>query len=252
MFFFHRWSTPVHDALVAEDPTIDGAATMAAIEAQYRALIPQMSDPGLFAPLLRVFVINGAVYIAAYLALAPKGFAPDRAWKVCEDATRRFCAAFSKTEDAIVTDTMFSSIMADYLRWEGSRTEREPIGGWVYQYVPGVEGQFDARDAPSEEDSQRADSWEISRENQLACRRRKASLSYGVNFERCALRTLATKLGTEAFAPYVCLGDIPLSEAFGLGLHRTQTLAQDGKACDFRFERGAPTVVKRHLPVLAP
>ncbi|MBL8680331.1 MAG: L-2-amino-thiazoline-4-carboxylic acid hydrolase [Myxococcales bacterium] len=218
MFFFDRWSAPVRDALVAEDPTIDGPATMAAIEAQYRALIPQMSDPGLFAPLLRVFVINGAVYIATYLALAPKGFAPERAWKVCEDATRRFCAAFSKIEDTIVTDTMFSPIMADYLRWEGSRTEREPIGEWVYQYVPGVEGQF----------------------------------NYGVNFERCALRALATKVGTEAFAPYVCLGDIPLSEAFGLGLHRTQTLAQDGKPCDFRFERGAPTVVKKHLPVLAP
>lgn len=216
MFFFERWSGPVRAALVADDPRVDGDAVMSAIEAQYRGMIPKMSDPGLFAPLLRVFVLNGAVYIAAYLALSPRGYTSERVWGICDAATRGFCAAFGSIGGAVITDAMFSPIMADYLKWEGGRTQRAPIGDWVYAYVTTDAEQFD----------------------------------YGVDFERCALRELAAAVGAEAFSPYVCLGDIPISEAFGLGLHRTETLAQQGNRCDFRFKRGAATDVKKRLPVV--
>ncbi len=216
-FFFQRWSEPVREALVADDPHIDAPTVMQGVEAQYLGMVPKMSDPGFFAPLLRVFVLNGAIYIAAYLALSPRGYSTERVWSICDDATRRFCAAFGTIGSKLVNDAMFSPIMADYLRWEGGRTGHAAIGDWVYAYVQTDAEQFD----------------------------------YGVDFDRCALRELAATVGAEAFAPYVCLGDIPLSDAFGLGLHRTETLAQGGSRCDFRFKRGAATDVKKRLPIVA-
>jgi L-2-amino-thiazoline-4-carboxylic acid hydrolase len=216
-FFWQRWRAPIEAALVAEDPNINSATTMSAIETQYMALVPKMADPGLLAPLLRVFVLNGAIYIAMFLALSPLGYTPARVWLLCDKATRGFCAAFGAVGSALVTDGMFSPFMIDYLQWEGGHTQQAPMGHWVYAYVTTDEQLFD----------------------------------YGVDFKRCALRELAHNVGADSFAPYVCLGDIPLSEAFGLGLHRTETLAQGGARCDFRFKRGAATYVKQRLPVVA-
>jgi hypothetical protein len=37
------------------------------------------------------------------------------------------------------------------------------------------------------------------------------------------------------FIPYVCFLDLPIYKSRGIGLVRTQTLAQGGEKCDFRF-----------------
>lgn len=51
------------------------------------------------------------------------------------------------------------------------------------------------------------------------------------------------------FAPHICLDDIIGSEVLGWGLVRTETLAQGGTRCDFRFKRGGATDVQVRLPV---
>jgi len=56
------------------------------------------------------------------------------------------------------------------------------------------------------------------------------------------------KHGGEAFAPYICMSDIALSDAMGWGLIRTQTLADCCDYCDFRFKKGAVTQISSKTP----
>ena len=56
------------------------------------------------------------------------------------------------------------------------------------------------------------------------------------------------KHGGAAFAPYICMSDIALSDTLGWGLSRTQTLAEGCSYCDFRFKKGAPTNISSKIP----
>jgi hypothetical protein len=51
--------------------------------------------------------------------------------------------------------------------------------------------------------------------------------------------------------PYICAMDILLSEARQSGLRRTQTLAEGGNKCDFRFKIGRKTIVRSTVLVEA-
>ena len=55
-------------------------------------------------------------------------------------------------------------------------------------------------------------------------------------------------VGGEAFAPYICMSDIALSDALGWGLKRTQTIADGCHHCDFRFKQGAATQISSKTP----
>ena len=59
---------------------------------------------------------------------------------------------------------------------------------------------------------------------------------------------LAKELGAEAFAPYVCMSDVVLSDALGWGLTRTQTLADGCSHCDFRFKKNGATRISSKTP----
>ena len=70
----------------------------------------------------------------------------------------------------------------------------------------------------------------------------------GVNYLGCANFSFAMKHGGEAFAPYICMSDIALSDALGWGLSRTQTLADGCDYCDFRMKEGAATRISSKTP----
>lgn len=111
---------------------------------------------------------------------------------------------------------MFSALTRWLTRSLAKRSKVAPVGGWVAEYVPPRPGDHD----------------------------------FGVTYTRCAIRELALAQGAADFAPYICLSDIIGSEELGWGLRRTETLAQGGSRCDFRFRRGQPTDVVKRLPVL--
>ena len=48
--------------------------------------------------------------------------------------------------------------------------------------------------------------------------------------------------------PYVCLADIALSDAFGWGLIRTQSIGDGCEFCDFRFKKGSMTKISSKTP----
>lgn len=69
------------------------------------------------------------------------------------------------------------------------------------------------------------------------------TFDYGVDYIECASCKFLARQGAFELAQYLCPADILYSEAFGWGLTRTQTLAQGGNRCDFRFKQGGLTKV---------
>lgn len=210
------WAEDFAGPLAARFGSQAGPAIAAKARQITDSLLPLMADPGWRAPMMRAFSISGVVYVAMYLALAERGCDAAGAWELCGEATRTHFARFSSLARTMASAGMFSWVARAMARSVAERSRRAPVGGWEAEYVSGQPGDFD----------------------------------YGVNYTRCAIRDLAVRAGAAAFAPYICLADITGSEAFGWGLVRTETLAQGGARCDFRFRRGQPTDVKVHLPVI--
>ncbi|TXT58913.1 MAG: hypothetical protein BAJALOKI2v1_280004 [Promethearchaeota archaeon] len=61
---------------------------------------------------------------------------------------------------------------------------------------------------------------------------------YGIDMKECGLVKYWKKLGLEEFVPYLCLTDWALWRAIKVKTHRSQTLANGGEVCDYRFYKG--------------
>lgn len=209
------WRDDFASALAARATEAEIAQILADTEGRLVAMLPSIPDPGWSAPHMRAFTMGGAIYVALYLVLAERGYDAAGAWEVCDAATRTHFARMSPMQKRMASEGLFGWPMKALSRWIAKRSRRAPVGGWVFDFVEGERGGFD----------------------------------YGVDYARCAIRELAIANGAAEFAPYICLADVPGSEAFGWGLHRDQTLAQGGTRCDFRFSRGGETKVRVRLPV---
>ncbi len=86
---------------------------------------------------------------------------------------------------------------------------REYPGNYVFEFVPGDGVNFD----------------------------------YGVDYLECGCCKFLAAHGALELAPSICAADILYSEMLGWGLVRTETLADGGGRCDFRFKPGGPTRV---------
>ncbi len=64
-----------------------------------------------------------------------------------------------------------------------------------------------------------------------------ASLGIGINYRECGLVKLYKAHGVEEFTPYLCLTDYSLLSLLDIELKRTQTIANGGSFCDFRFSK---------------
>lgn len=203
-----RW----HEDLVPALAAVSDAPTIEAVQARFETLLEKMPDPGWRAPTMRAFSTSGALYVAVYLAMRERGADAAKAWSVCEMATASHFARMKGMERSAASSGMFSWPMRYLVRSLEARSKEAPVGGWAARYIP-----------PSE------------------------SLSYGVDYDRCAIHQLAIDADAADFAPFICNADAIGSEAFGWGLTRTETLAQGGKRCDFRFTKGGETKVRLHV-----
>ncbi|MBI5950284.1 MAG: L-2-amino-thiazoline-4-carboxylic acid hydrolase [Chloroflexi bacterium] len=66
------------------------------------------------------------------------------------------------------------------------------------------------------------------------------NFDFGVDYTECGIVKFYQSQQADKLAPYLCLGDFPLSQALDTGLVRTTTLARGGPCCDFRFKAGRP------------
>ncbi len=63
----------------------------------------------------------------------------------------------------------------------------------------------------------------------------RESYDYGINYTKCGHHKFLREHEAEEILPYICLADISLSDVFGWGLIRTQTIGDGCTYCDFRF-----------------
>lgn len=203
-----RWQEDLVPALA----TASDAPSFDDVRKHFEALLAKMPDPGWRAPTMRAFSTSGALYVAVYLAMRERGADAKAAWSVCEKATASHFARMKGMERSAASSGMFSWPMRYLVRSLEARSKEAPVGGWAARYVP-----------PSE------------------------SSDYGVDYDRCAIHQLAIDADAADFAPYICNADAIGSQEFGWGLVRTETLAQGGTRCDFRFKKGGETKVRLHV-----
>jgi len=67
---------------------------------------------------------------------------------------------------------------------------------------------------------------------------------HGLDYTECGVVKYLKREGTPELAPYLCWIDYPGYAAMGVKLSRTETIAQGGQRCDFRFSRGQPVEVE--------
>jgi hypothetical protein len=67
---------------------------------------------------------------------------------------------------------------------------------------------------------------------------------YGLDFTECGIVKLFNKYNADEFVPYLCAMDIIMSDASNAGIHRSETLAEGGKKCDFRYKTDRETRIK--------
>ncbi|MGZ7050168.1 MAG: L-2-amino-thiazoline-4-carboxylic acid hydrolase, partial [Methanobacterium sp.] len=66
---------------------------------------------------------------------------------------------------------------------------------------------------------------------------------YGLDFTECGIQKFFHKYNADEFTPYLCAMDILMSDISNAGLHRTETLAEGGNKCNFRYKKGRETKV---------
>jgi hypothetical protein len=182
---------------------------------QYEAIIPQVSwVHGPRAPVMNAFLRGTAQEIAVYKAVEARGGTAPEAWEVCHEANRLRIERVATWKRWLLRRFVFSGLVRQIARRRAAKNERVSAGDFELRHVVGDGKDFDI----------------------------------GVDYLRCGNLELAKKLGAEAFAPYVCMSDIALSDALGWGLTRTQTLADGCDHCDFRFKKGAGTRISSKTP----
>jgi hypothetical protein len=67
------------------------------------------------------------------------------------------------------------------------------------------------------------------------------TFDWGMDYTECGIVKFLHSQGADELAPYLCLLDYALYGALGIGLKRTQTLAEGDERCDFRFKKGGET-----------
>ncbi|MHC4985433.1 MAG: L-2-amino-thiazoline-4-carboxylic acid hydrolase [Planctomycetota bacterium] len=154
--------------------------------------------------------------MAVYRAVTQYGGTAGEAWEICHEALRLRMAAFPRWRAWLLRKLMFSGLMMRRVRRfaRAGRTIRH--GDFETRLLIGNGEDFD----------------------------------FGIDYLRCGNLELVRKLGAEAFAPYVCMSDIALSEGLGWGLKRTQTLAAGCDHCDFRMRKNAATDVTSKIPAV--
>ncbi len=182
---------------------------------EFEKLIPEIPYiKGARARMLNTFLLVTAQEVATYKAMANRGKSAAETWALCHHAIRLKVAEIPRWKLWLVRRLMFSSLVKQIMARRAKQRQKGRFGDFELEYLVGDGNEFD----------------------------------FGVNYLKCGNYRFAMKHGGEAFAPYVCMSDIALSDGLGWGLKRTQTLADGCNHCDFRFKQGAPTQITSKTP----
>jgi hypothetical protein len=179
------------------------------VRQEYELLIPQLPYIGGKQPFTQ-FLIASAWYLALYRVLKAHGKTVEETGELIFIITKKYLDSMPWFLRRFFGRMNFSkrSIQKIQKKARESQERRYP-GDYVFNFVEGVNGDFD----------------------------------YGVDYIECAVYKFLEEQDASELAPYICPADILYSEALGWGLKRTKTLAEGCEKCDFRFKKGGETRV---------
>ena len=212
---FDRTAGLLRDELVDRYGEPDADALVRDARARYSEILPRVRwVEGRAAPVMNSFLWITAQELAVYQAVEARGGDAAEAWELCHKAIRLRTERVPRWKRWLMNRLMFSGLVRRVIRRRAMREEIVRAGDFETRSVVGDGVAFD----------------------------------HGVDYLRCGNLELAREVGADAFAPYLCLSDIALSEGLGWGLIRTQTLADGCSHCDFRFKQGGETRITSRTP----
>jgi hypothetical protein len=182
---------------------------------EYEKIIPEIPHiEGPRARALNSFLLITAQELAVYRVMKKNSKTPGQAWEICHEAIRRRMEKFSKIKRWLLKKLMFSKFLIKRVKRRAERNEKLKFGDFEIKYLIGDGKEFD----------------------------------WGVDYLACGNYNFIKAQGAGEFAPYVCMSDIPLGDALGWGLTRTQTIADGCESCDFRFKKASKTKISSRTP----
>jgi len=171
---------------------------------EYGALIPDIPYIGGDENHLTSSLIKSAECLSLYKAMKARGKTAGETGKILYDAVKLRGPGPPIPPSNRLTPK-------DLMERRRARAERSQkclyTGDWVYRFVKGDGLEFD----------------------------------YGYDFIECGTQKFYHAQDADEFLPFYCFLDFPASEADGLGLTRTMTLAEGQKKCNHRFKKGRKT-----------
>jgi len=155
------------------------------------------------------WLVYGVYYLSVYRVLQAEGHDVKDAGKIIHD-TFRAMADYPKWMLRLVARLRYNDAYVEALKEAAAETQKRRYpGDWVATFVEGDGGTFD----------------------------------YGVDITERGIGKFYHAQGADELAPYLCLSDHVVSEAFDRGLVRYKTLAEGADVCDFRYKNGRATYV---------
>ena len=155
------------------------------------------------------------MFLAIYKVLKKRGYGPDHAWETCIITYGSFLGALPSFVKKRMKKSGFNKkIKLTYLNDQNMLARKKVAEGDVFTFIDGVGEDFD----------------------------------FGMDIHECAKVKFLEKENALEFMPYVCLVDIIINEAMGVGITRSKTIADGDGVCNFRLKENGS--VKITSPVL--
>jgi hypothetical protein len=179
------------------------------LNVEYEKIVPEIPYfKGYRQKMFNNMLIITAQILAAYRVLNRYGKKPEEVWEVCHEALQLRLQKIPKWKRWLMKQ-LWHTIFGAMLKRRGKRNIKEQLCNFEMEYLNSDGDNYD----------------------------------FGINYTKCAHHEFLIQQGAEEIFPYVCLADISLSDAFGWGLIRTQTIGDGCDYCDFRFKKGAVTKI---------
>ena len=179
------------------------------IRQEYETLAPEMPDIGGDENMFSEWLVYGVYYLSVYHVLKAGGQTVEEVGEVIYD-TFKVMADYPKWLLRLVGSFKYNEKYVSQLKETTAKTqERRFPGDWVATFIEGNGEEFD----------------------------------YGIDITECGICKFYRAKGAYELAPYLCLSDYVVSDAFDRGLARYKTLAEGAGVCDFRYKKGRETFV---------
>lgn len=213
---FERTVSLVHSTLIRKFGNELSEKIGREVRMEYENLLPTIPyTKGARSIMFNRFILITAQSLAAYRVLSRYNMPPEEIWEICYEALCLRLKLIPLWKRRLI-NKLWNSIFRRIVKRRGRHNRKEYLGSFELEYIPGNGTNFD----------------------------------FGINYTTCGNYNFLKRHDGEEFAPYICLSDIALSDAFGWGLIRTRTLADGCSYCDFRFKKGADTKISSNSDIV--